>query len=158
MLVISPGWTSVHPHPWHHWDQHARTLLGVFPSLASQGSRCPRSEALSSDNLNKLIPIWGALVTFHCCDKYSLREKRFILALGFRGFNPWSPGSIDSGPVCGKAVIHGREHMGKQSVSLLADRSRENDRNRLGTRYALPGNAPSDPHPPMHPAPNGHSV
>jgi hypothetical protein len=29
-------------------------------------------------------------VTFYCCDKYLRKQKRkFILALGFRGFDPW---------------------------------------------------------------------
>jgi hypothetical protein len=40
---------------------------------------------------------------FHHCDKISeinnLREDRFILAHGFRGFSPWLAGSIALRPV-----------------------------------------------------------
>ena len=43
-------------------------------------------------------PVWEGLLAFPRCDKIAekinLKDKRFILAHGFRGFSPWLTDSI----------------------------------------------------------------
>jgi hypothetical protein len=51
------------------------------------------------------------VITFHHCvnipEKISFKEERFILAQGFRGSNPWSLGSVVSGPVVRQNIMAG---------------------------------------------------
>jgi hypothetical protein len=47
----------------------------------------------------------------------NLRKEGFILAYGFRGFRPWSLGSVASGSTCGEVENHGGAHVGERSGS-----------------------------------------
>jgi hypothetical protein len=69
------------------------------------------------------------------------------LAHSFRGFSPWSVGSVASG-----AGHHdGGEHVVGESGSLHGGQESEGERKRPGTWYALQRYTPSDPLPPIRP-------
>jgi hypothetical protein len=50
-------------------------------------------------------------------EQNNLKEERFILAHGLKGFSPWSLGSIVSRSMCGETEHHGIQHMVEPSGS-----------------------------------------
>lgn len=60
----------------------------------------------------------------------------------FRGFSPWSLGSIVAGR--GKAEHHDKEHVEEQSCSPMAARKQKVTQEGVGTRKLLQKHSPSD--------------
>lgn len=64
----------------------------------------------------------GVVLNFHCCDKVlrkvNPKEKSFILAHGFWGFNPWLAGSVVIG--LSKVEHHGQRTQWSRTVQFMA--------------------------------------